>query len=206
MKNSEKYERAFNYFKKSYSYKMGGTQNVILPNGKSKFFDDKELYSGRGAKYNKNINYDIIGDVKISQKEYSEFLKYLKKQKENFEKTLSEQKSKEKRIIEAKEKGIYSIDEYNYVELSDNSFDAQILANTLKIKIQDAQLLHSQGKTYVFAKQINSDKIFKLYHPHLDCNDLSINIEEVTQEYFNEFKKDWLKYSNETNLKNHFVC
>ncbi|MHA1658100.1 MAG: hypothetical protein ACTSUT_03120 [Promethearchaeota archaeon] len=206
MKNSEKYERAFNYFKKSYSYKMGGTQNVILPNGKSKLFDDKEVYSGRGAKYNKNINYDIIGDVNISQKEYSEFLKYLKKQKENFEKTLNEQKAKEKRIIEAKEKGIYSIDEYNYVELSDNSFDAQILANTLNIKIQDAQLLHSQGKTYVFAKKINSNKIFKLYHPHLDCNDLSINIEEVTQEYFNEFKKDWLKYSNETNLKNHFVC
>lgn len=77
MKNSEKFNKAFDYFKKSYAYKMGGTQTVVLPNGKSKFFDDRQYYSGRGAKYNKDIRHDIIGDVKVSKSDYADFLKHI---------------------------------------------------------------------------------------------------------------------------------
>ncbi len=51
MKTTEKIEKAFNFFKQTYSYKMGGTQTVVLPNGQGKYFDDRALYSGRGAKY-----------------------------------------------------------------------------------------------------------------------------------------------------------
>lgn len=35
-------QKTFDHFKKSYSYKMGGTQTVVLPNGKSRSFDDRE--------------------------------------------------------------------------------------------------------------------------------------------------------------------
>lgn len=82
MKNSEKFEKAFNYFKKSYAYKMGGTQTVVLPNGKSKSFDDRQYYSGRGAKYNNSVKHDALGIVKVSKKEYSAFLEYLKIEKQ----------------------------------------------------------------------------------------------------------------------------
>lgn len=77
MKNSEKFNRAFDYFKKGYAYKMGGTQTVALPNGKSKSFDDRQYYSGRGAKFNKDVRHDIIGVVKVSRKDYADFLKHI---------------------------------------------------------------------------------------------------------------------------------
>ena len=51
MKNQEKFNKAFIYFKQSYSYKMGGTQTVCLPNGKTQYFDDREYYNGRNIIY-----------------------------------------------------------------------------------------------------------------------------------------------------------
>jgi len=212
MKNSEKYEKAFSYFKLNYDYKMGGTQTVILPNGKQKFFDDKEYYSGRGAKYNKNINHDIIGNVKISRSEYSLFLKKIKEQEENFKKTLKGQQEKEIRINNAKIQGIYSINENGYIELSDNILNAKRLAKTLNIKTEDAELLNSTGKTYVFAKQINSNKTYRLYHPDLSCNNLSIHIEENKKDEIENFKKSrgshgqFAKALGQTSHSNHFVC
>lgn len=221
MKNSEKTEQAFSYFKKSYSYKMGGTQTVILPNGKSKQFDDREYYAGRGAKYNRSIKHDEIGNVRITRKEYSAFLKMLKVREES--KTINLRKAAEKaaRIENAKSKNIYSLevagpDGGYYVELSDDEiynhhFDAKRLSRTLKISVEDALLLNSTGKTYVFAKSTDG-KTYRLYHSSLDCNNLSIHVSIASPEQIAEFNhEEWAsapyaELLGQTDKKNHFVC
>lgn len=219
MKNQEKFNKAFNYFKKSYAYKMGGTQIVVLPNRKEKEFDDRQYYSGRGAKYNSSIKHDEIGIVKVTRKDYSAFLKLLKDQEKTKELRLKEQEKKEARLLESINNGVYSLKKYDYgtyVELSNkevfsHTFDAKRLAKTLQISVKDAELLNSVGKTYVFAKSKNG-KTYQLYHPSLSCNDLSIRINEVTEDVINQF--DPVKWQNapfahlvgQTSKNNHFVC
>jgi len=190
---------------------------VVLPNGKSLFFDDREFYSGRGAKYNSSIKHQEIGMVKVSKNDYSMFLKKLKEEEGRRIASANARLEKTARIENAEKQGMYSIDECNYVELSEDEsqnqeFDAARLAATLDISIADALLLNSGGKTYVFAKQLSSDKVLELYHPSLDCNSLSICINEVSKERLSQFKnEDWAKspYSGllgQTSNKNHFVC
>lgn len=216
MKTSEKLQKAFDYFKKSYRYSMGGTQTVLLPNGKSKHFDDKQFYEGRGAKYNSSIKHDEIGIVKVSKKEYSAFLKMLKVQKENQAIALEKRNKYLKRIDEAKDQGVYFMDG-EFIELSDDEhykkyFDAERLAKTLDISIEDANLLKSGGKTYVFAKQKSSGKILELYHPSLSCNEMKIHVSYPSKERIEGFKHDeWTSapYADlvgQTENKNHFVC
>lgn len=96
-------------------------------------------------------------------------------------------------------------------EVMNQTFSAEKLANTLGILIEDANLLHSSGKTYVFAKSIDGNT-YELYHPSLYINHISIHVEAVTEAYMNQFNHDeWSNspYSSEvgqTNNKNHFVC
>lgn len=216
MTNQAKFEKAFNYFKQSYKYKMGGTQTVVLPNGKSKYFDDREYYAGRGSKYNNSIKHDNIGDVLVSKKQYSEFLKKLKETQIRIKEQKALKEARIKAYQEAKENGLYII-ENGYVQLLEEeqegcSFDSLRLANTLKISIEDANLLNSEGKTYVFAKS-NNGKIYMLYHASLSCNPLNIHIDEVTEEYVAEFKKSWgdknapyAEILGQSEQEGHFVC
>lgn len=220
MKNSEKFQKAFHFFKKEYRYKMGGTQTVILPNGKSQYFDDREYYSGRGSKYNSSINHDNVGDVKVTRKEYSQFLAKLKEREILRLKYEVERKEKHQRIEKAKENGVYSLSPISengqFIELSDDEkseqyFDENRLAKTLGIKVEDALLLNSTGKTYVFTKS-NTGVIYELYHPSLSCNDLTIWVREITEDRLKQFNHDeWYNapYAHllgQTKNKNHFVC
>jgi hypothetical protein len=221
MKNSEKYQKAFEWFKKPYDYKMGGTQTVVLPNGKSKEFDDRSYYSGLGAKYNSGIRHDIKGEVNVSRKQYSEFLKMLKERELIITENQRRLNDRNFRIESAKSKGIYSVDgdltdggvyiELSNEEVATNTFDSKRLANTLDISIEDVELLKSKGKTYVFARTYYGETV-RLYHASLDCNDLSIHVEKVSQKEVDKFNHDeWLnapfsKKLGQTNNKNHFVC
>lgn len=96
-------------------------------------------------------------------------------------------------------------------EQKDCYFDAQRLASTLEISVKDAELLKSSGKTYVFAKS-KDGKTYQLYHPSLDCNSLSIHVEETKEERIQQFKpKEWqsapfASIVGQTNNDNHFVC
>lgn len=223
MKNQEKFEKAFVHFKARYTLKMGGTQTVILPNGKSKYFDDRKYYSGKGEKYNNPQMHHIIGEVKISRKDYSNFLKKLKETEidlANYRKGIEEKKE---RIIEAKAKGLYSLKKFEdwedfNVELSpeeeqQKTFDPERLAKTLDISVKDALLLRSPGKTYVFAKQSDGN-IIKLYHPSLSCNDLNICVNMNGKKQFSEFTKRRATWTSapyaglvgQTKNNNHFVC
>lgn len=206
-------------FKRGYNYRMGGTQTLIFPNGQKFYFNDREYYGGRGAKYNSSIRHHDLGDVIISK---SELAKVVKEEKDRAKRIASYQRelrAKAKRIAVAKKKGVYDIIRYEYgdfIELSDNEsegkyFDAERLAKTLKISLKDANLLNSKGKTYVFAKS-DDNKTYMLYHPSLFCNRLSIMIEIATPETIEKFKpSEWQSapFAHEvgqTLESNHFVC
>ena len=220
MKKIEKLQKAFYFFKKGYAYKMGGTQTVVLPNGQEKKFDDREYYSGRGAKYNSSIRHDNIGIVRVTRREYSLFLAELKNRELRIIENEKKQKEQQQRILDAKNKGEYSIThlEYgDYIELSDEEssgrfFDTKRLANTLDISVDDARLLFSTGKTYVFAKRKSDGIILELFHPSLSCNDLSISVSVATAERLAYFKhEEWSSAPfaamvGQTENKNHFVC
>jgi hypothetical protein len=222
MTHLEKYNRAFDYFKKSYRYKMGGTQTIILPNGKEKFFDDREYYSGRGAKYNSSIRHDEIGIVKVTKKEYSEFLKYLRDREMKIKQANKQREQYMKRVLKAKEKGIYDIEQTNsndyliclsYEESSSKIFDPERLARSLNIKLEDANLLKSEGKTYVLA-ETNDGRFIELYHSSLDWNPLYLYFKYVTSEYAQtryDSHKEWSSapYADllgQTDNINHLVC
>src|SRR5690606_23432392 len=105
----------------------------------------------------------------------------------------------------------------NFIELSDEEsygkyFDAERLARTLDISVEDAELLNSQGKTYVFATQITTGRIVELFHASLSCNPLYISYEYVDKKRMDEFDHEkWASapYAGlvgQTERKNHFVC
>lgn len=208
-------------FKRSYAYKMGGSQTLIFPNGQTFYFNDKEYYSGRGVKYNKSINHDEIGEVIISKKEVSNFFKKEREWLKIKAATLKANKERLKSIETAAKDGIYNIvssDHGAYVELSDDEasrqyFDIERLANTLDISVNDARLLTAKGKTYVFAKQSNGS-IIMLYHASLSCNSLSISVDYNAEDRFKEFSEERASWVNapyadlvgQTENLNHFVC
>lgn len=208
-------------FKRSYSYKMGGTQTLIFPNGQKFEFNDKEYYSGRGAKYNSGIKHENLGEIMISKKEVAE---YFKKEKERATRIKAAEKAKKEKIekyANAKEQGLYQLETFEYgtfVLLSDEEstgrfFDAKRLAKTLDISEADVMLLNSEGKTYVYAKQSNGN-IIELYHSSLDCNYLSISVDFNAAAKFEEMSADRSSWINapyagmvgQTASPNHFVC
>jgi len=110
----------------------------------------------------------------------------------------------------------YTIKENGYVDLSNEeknqrTFDAEKLSQTLGISIEDALLLNSEGKTYVFAKSTDGN-IYELYHPDLSVNRLNIHVEIATKERIAQFNhKEWSaapfsKLLGQTDNENHFVC
>lgn len=214
-------EKFASVFKKDYRYSMGGTQTVVLPNGQSFFFDDRQYYKGRGEKYNSTIRHDIIGDVLVTKKQVNERLKIERQYRISNKKAEIMRKKKQKRIEQFAKKGLYNIitEEYGtFVELSDyeamnKTFDAKRLANTLKISVEDAELLKSTGKTYVYAKTAD-EEVIELYHSDLDCNYLCISIQKKAQQLFEEKlnqRADWVNAQfaelvGQTDNRNHFVC
>lgn len=61
-------------FKRPYIYKMGGTQTLHVEGLGVESFDDREYYSGRGAKYNHSINHDNKGDIYVNAAEVEAYI------------------------------------------------------------------------------------------------------------------------------------
>jgi hypothetical protein len=201
-------------FKKSYTCKMGGVQTIIFPNGQKFVFDDREYYSGRGVKYNSSIRHDNF-EVVVTIKELKTRITLEKERQKRYKENEKLQKAYNKRTAEALKSGIYLI-ENGYVALTGDEkgnciFDAKRLAKTLKISIKDAELLNSEGKTYVFAKSEDGNT-YELFHPSLDCNPLSIHVSVSSTERMFQF--DHAKWASapyaelvgQTENTNHFVC
>ena len=206
-------------FKQSYSYKMGGTQTIVMPDGQRFYFDDRQYYNGRGAKYNSSIRHDMIGDVVITQERVDAVMLQMAANEQRRLDMIAENNASEERIVLAKKSGVYSINECEsgrYIELSEDEsehryFDAARLASTLGITVEDASLLKSRGKTYVFAKSQDGN-IYELYHASLSCNPLNIWISIATPERVAEFNPEkwqsapYAAALGQTIKPNHFVC
>jgi hypothetical protein len=203
-------------FKASYSLKMGGTQTIEFPNGESFFFDDKKFYSGRGEKYNSSIRHQDLGTILVSKEELKKYVNRLNEIAVIEKEYAKEKKATVLRIATSKKEGVYSINENGFIELSDNerqnnTFDAERLAKTFKISIEDARLLHSEGKTYVFAKSEDGN-VYELYHADLSCNNLNIWVGIATPERISEFEpSEWQNATyaslvGQTKNNHHFVC
>lgn len=215
------YAEVLNYISKPYCYAMGGTKKLIIDKKQVLFFDQKDIYRGRGSKYNTSIRYDEqVYDITLYQLE--EYKKEIGKKKYKEQKRLflinKEFKQKQKRIFEADKMGIYSIYS-NIIELNENesikkTFNPSKLAKTLNISISDAELLKSSGKTYVFAQKLDSIEVIELYHADLSCNQLNIHVSKPTDKRVSEFKANHANWVNapysyllgQTENKNHFVC
>lgn len=215
------YAEVLNYISKPYCYAMGGTKKLIIDNNVVYFINEKNFYEGRGNKYNLSIKHDEQV-YSITSEQLEEYKKLIGKKKYEEQKQIvlinKEFKQKQKRILEADKMGIYSIYN-NIIELSENesikkTFNAEKLAKTLNIRIYDAELLKSRGKTYVFAQKLDNSEIIELYHADLNNNSLYIHVSKPTEERIKEFKENhsnWLNapYSHllgQTENKNHFVC
>ena len=226
MKPVQQFDAKFaSFFKKGYSKKMGGTQTIVLPNGQRFFFDDREYYKGKGAKYNNDNMHHYIGEVIVTQEQADGLELELEEQRKRNEAIRIEREreaeEKRQRLESAKKAGIYNIVRYDYgtfVELSDEerlsrTFDAQRLANTLNISVKDAELLRSEGKTYVYAETMDGN-IVELYHSDLSLNNLSISVNFKAKEIFNQKlseRESWVnapfaKEVGQTENLNHFVC
>ena len=207
-------------FKKSYTAKMGGSQNLIFPNGQTFFFDEKEYYGGRGSKYNGSIRHDIKGDIFVTKKEVAAVIKKQKERNKIIKAQKIETAEKLKRIAAAEKENTYNFilceNGSKYVEISESetinkTFSVQRLANALKISPTDAALLFSTGKTYVFAKSEDGN-IYELYHASLSVNNLHISVSIASPDRVYEFdKKEWdsAPFANilgNTENANHFVC
>ena len=215
-------ESVLNSICHSFNRKMGGTRKLFVDGELVAYQNCCETYSGRGTKYNNSISYDYQV-YNLTRKEYekavNEFAKLIFENEKEAAIRIKANKARSKRILEAKNKGIYSLkksDWCEFVEFSEDEifgkyFDSRRLANTLNISVEDAELLKSIGKTYVFAKTTDG-KLLELYHSSLDCNNLSISIIEISEEKLKEFDvEEWhnAPYSHlvgQTSAKNHFVC
>lgn len=215
------YAEVLNYISKHYRYAMGGTKTLNIDNKQVLFLDQKDIYRGRGNKYNTSIRYDEQ-IYSITSEQLEEYKKLIGKKKYDEQKNISlinkEFKQKQKRIFEAEKKGVYSVYN-NIIELSESeqeikNFNPSKLAKTLNISVSDAELLKSRGKTYVFAQKLDNSEIIELYHADLNNNSLNIHVSKPTEERIKEFKENhsnWLNalYSHllgQTENKNHFVC
>ena len=208
-------------FKRSYSYKMGGKQTLIFPNGQRFDFDDREYYSGRGAKYNSGIRHDNLGEIIITDNELRDFFKQERERAARIRQIEADEKKRIAKYNEAMEKGLYAIEQKEwgtFVLLSDDErqgrfFDAERLARTLDISVEDARLLKSKGKTYVYART-STGQIIELYHSSLDCNHLSISVDYNAEKRFEEMTENRDSWENapfaqlvgQTPNQNHFVC
>lgn len=212
-------------FKMPYAKKMGGTQTIVMPDGERFYFDDRDYYKGKGAKYNNDNMHHYIGEVIVTQEQADLLELELEEQRKRNEAIRIEREreaeEKRQRLESAKKAGIYNIVRYDYgtfVELSDEerlsrTFDAQRLANTLNISESDCELLKSEGKTYVYATTKDGN-IIELYHSDLSMNHLSISVNYKGESLFNKKlseRESWVnapfaKEVGQTEHLNHFVC
>ena len=89
------------YFKASYSKKMGGTQTVIIEGVGEFHFDDRSYYQGRGAKYNNPSMHDNLGEIRISKDQFDKAVLSRARNMYQMEKSRLEQARAERKAYKA---------------------------------------------------------------------------------------------------------
>lgn len=200
-------EKANVYFSKSFNKKMGGTQTIrfednFLPEIE---IDEREYYSGRGAKYNNDSMHEHI-DVFVSKKEFEERV--------NQRATNLYDRLKNKSIASKALRNFCKenqLNAKNYYFFSENSayFKFEKKSDVEKeLNINLSEFFNTTGKTYYFAD--TKIGLLMFFHNHHQSYSFEIVNEEKKQEFLAE-RESWVnapyaKEVGQTDNINLYVC
>lgn len=201
-------ENAADYFSKSFSKKMGGTQKITFEDNfiQPIEIDKREYYTGRGAKYNSNSMHEHI-DVFVTKSEFEEKVNsratmFFERQKED--------KNKANELI--KVCSSYGLNSKLFSSVSENFLffeksKKSEIENELNIDLSD--FFAASGKTYFFAD--SNIGLLMFYHNNHQSYGFEKVSEEKRQEFLNE-RENWVNapYAYEVGNKvenlNLYVC
>lgn len=182
-------ENAAIYFKKSYSKKMGGTQTITFEDDfLTKIeLNDKEYYSGRGAKYNSASMHEHI-DVFVSKHEFEYLVS--DRAKMLFERQKEQLNTKKMLANFCKE---FDLTTNNYLSISTSGYvyfeksKKSQIEKELKVDLTD--FFNASGKTYFFAD--SRIGLLQFYHNHNQSYSFEFVNEDKRQEFLNE-RESWV--------------
>lgn len=200
-------ENAGAYFSKSFNKKMGGTQTIkfeddFLPTIE---LDQREYYTGRGAKYNSNSMHEHI-DVFVTKKDFDAKVKLRASEIFNFEKTQAEAKKVLKNFCKENDLNLTNYSAfYNGTAFFDADKKSEI---ERELNIDLSEFFDANGKTYFFAE--TKLGLLMFYHNHRQSYSYEVVSEEKRQEFLNE-RDSWVNapYASEvgqTDNINLYVC
>ena len=200
-------ERAADFFSKSFSKKMGGTQKITFEDDflPAIELDDREYYKGLGSKYNSTSMHEHI-DVFVTKSEFEE--KVNSRAKMFFERQ-KEDKNKANKLI--KFCSSFGLNSKLFSSVSENFlfFEKSKKSEIEKeLNVNISEFFATSGKTYFFAE--SNIGLLMFYHNHHQSYGFEKVTESKRQEFLNE-RESWVnapfaKEVGQTDNKNLFVC
>ena len=200
-------ERAADFFSKSFSKKMGGTQKITFEDDflPAIELDEREFYAGRGGKYNSTSMHEHI-NVFVTKSEFEEKVNIRAKM---FFERQKEDKNKANELI--KFCYSFSLNSKLFSGISENFlfFEKSKKSEIEKeLNIDLSEFFATSGKTYFFAE--SNIGLLMFYHNHHQSYGFEKVSEEKRQEFLNE-RKGWVnapfaKEVGQTDNKYLFVC
>ena len=200
-------EKASDYFSKSFTKKMGGTQKITFEDDflPAIELDKREFYTGRGGKYNSTSMHEHI-EVFVTKSEFEE--KVNSRAKMFFERQ-KEEKNKANELI--KFCSSFGLNSKLFSGISENFlfFEKSKKSEIEKeLNIDLSEFFATSGKTYFFAE--SNIGLLMFYHNHHQSYGFEKVSEEKRQEFLNE-RESWVnapfaKEVGQTDNKDLFVC
>ena len=200
-------ERAADFFSKSFSKKMGGTQKITFEDDflPAIELDEREFYAGRGGKYNSTSMHEHI-NVFVTKSEFEEKVNIRAKM---FFERQKEDKNKSNELI--KFCASFGLNSKLFSSVSENYlfFEKSKKSEIEKeLNIDLSEFFATSGKTYFFAE--SNIGLLMFYHNHHQSYGFEKVSEEKRQEFLNE-RKGWVnapfaKEVGQTDNKYLFVC
>lgn len=196
---------AADYFSKSFSKKMGGTQKITFEDNfiEPIEIDKKEYYTGKGAKYNNDSIHEHL-DVFVTKAEFDAKVNYRSSEIFNREKEKSQEKKALKNFCQYHNLNVKNYDGFSsgFVFFKDRNEVEK------ELNVDLSEFFEASGKTYFFAD--SKIGLLMFYHNHRQSFGFEIVNEEKRQEFLND-RQNWVNapYAREvgqTENKNLFVC
>lgn len=173
------------YFPPNYGYKMGGTHTInITLKGKTVFtaeYDEREYYSGTGAKYNSGINHDVV-TIDISLNRLNSFNK--------------DRNARNKKLADKKTARDLGVEKYGaYVKVAENGFIVtdieneklmlKTVAEKLGVDLNDLSVAFDKSRNSSCKCNIRIDDGHAIYHPDFSINGEYYLIDRsLTEQYY----------------------
>lgn len=193
-------EKAADYFSKSFTKKMGGTQRITFEDNFLPIIelDKREYYTGRGAKYNTNSMHEHV-DVFVAKKDFEG--KVNVRAHNIFDRLKAEKAEKQALTNFCNEN---SLNVKNYDGISDKFvFFKSDKKNEIEkeLNVDLSEFFGTGYKTYFYAE--SKIGLIRFYHNHHQ----SYGFEKTTDEERQKFHADWFSVGYECpNIGNLYYC